>query len=102
MGYPLVIFQYYWYIWVDKTNVVKNSHQCPKCGSADIVVESKKSSISYNNYVTVKQNWAKFIMMSRYICLSCGYTEEWVDKVEDLIKIEKKLKKENKDYDGFV
>lgn len=82
---------------------MKNTRQCPKCGSADIVVESKQTSkMSYNNYVTVKENWAKFIMMSRYICLTCGYTEEWIDKPEDLEKIEKKLKKENKDYDGFV
>ena len=58
--------------------------------------------MSYNNYVTVKQNWAKFIMMSRYICLHCGYTEEWIDDPDDLAKIEQKLKKNNKDYDGFV
>lgn len=81
---------------------MKNNHQCPKCRSADIVKENKKSSISYNNYVTVKENWAKFIMMTRYICLHCGYTEEWINDLEDLKKIEKKLKKDNKDYDGFV
>ena len=81
---------------------MKNTSKCPKCGSGDIVKEDRKNSISYNNFITVKQNWAKFIFMTRYICLHCGYTEEWVDSVEDLEKIEKKLKKDNKDYEGFV
>ena len=81
---------------------MKHNHKCPKCGSADIVTENKKTSISYNNYVTVKQNWAKFIMLVRYICLHCGYTEEWIEDAEDLNKIEEKLKKDNKDYEGFV
>ena len=40
--------------------------------------------------------------MTRYICLRCGYTEEWIDDLVDLNKIEEKLKNKNKDYDGFV
>ena len=81
---------------------MKNTHQCPKCGSANIVKEDRNNSMSYNNYITVKHNWAKFVLMARYICLHCGYTEEWVDNVDDLEKIEQKLKKDNKDYEGFV
>ena len=57
--------------------------------------------MSYNNWVTVKQNWAKFIQLTRYICLDCGYTEEWVKDSEDLAKIEKELRK-NDNYDDFV
>lgn len=81
---------------------MKNSNQCIKCNSRDIVKENRSTSISYNNYVTVKKNWAKFILMTRYICLRCGYTEEWIDDLVDLNKIEEKLKNKNKDYDGFV
>ena len=80
---------------------MKNTGVCPKCQSYHIVEESKKTSMSYNNYVTVKQNWAKFIFLVRYICLDCGYTEEWVKDLKDLKKIEKKLLKSD-DYDEFV
>lgn len=80
---------------------MKFSNKCPKCESPDIVKESKQTNMHYNNYVSVKKNWASFISLTRYICLHCGYTEEWVDDPQDLEKIEKKLKKD-KDYDGFV
>jgi ssDNA-binding Zn-finger/Zn-ribbon topoisomerase 1 len=81
---------------------MKLTHQCPKCQSADIVKEDKKNNAFYTNYVFVKKNWASYINLTRYICLHCGYTEEWVDDPSDLDKIEKKYKKQNKDYDGFV
>ena len=81
---------------------MKFTHKCPKCESADIVKESKKNNPYYTNYVYVKKNWATYITLARYICLRCGYTEEWVDTQEELDKIEKKLKDKNKDYDGFV
>ena len=81
---------------------MKFSNQCPKCESSNLVKESKKSNPYYTNYVYVKKNWASYISLTRYICLHCGYTEEWVDKPDELEKIEKKLKKDNKNYDGFV
>ena len=81
---------------------MKFDHQCPKCKSQDIVKEDKKSNPYYfNNYVYVKKNWASYIPLTRYICLYCGYTEEWVDEAVDLDKIAKKYKKKD-DYDGFV
>ena len=81
---------------------MKLTNQCPKCNSPDIVKESKENNQFYANYVYVKKNWATYITLSRYICLHCGYTEEWVDSPEELDKIEKKYKTKNDDYDGFV
>ncbi len=80
---------------------MKNTGICPKCQSHHIVEESRKTSSYYNNWVTVKQNWAKFISLVRYICVDCGFTEEWVKEIEDLDKIEKKLKRSD-DFDEFV
>lgn len=31
------------------------------------------------------------ILVHRYVCCSCGYSEEWIDK-EDIPKLEKKYK----------
>ena len=41
------------------------------------------------------------VPLERYICLHCGYSEEWVENIKDLNKIEDKLKRDE-GYDGFV
>ena len=51
---------------------MKRTDRCPKCGSADIAVVPPGR---YNS-IPVGFGGAK---LERYICLSCGFTEEWVE-----------------------
>ena len=51
---------------------MKKTGRCPKCGAAYIAVVPPGR---YNS-IPVGFGGAK---LERYICLSCGFTEEWVE-----------------------
>lgn len=67
---------------------MKNTNICPKCNSKDIVrISGKAGAYGSGNYVQVG---LKTYGVHRYLCCSCGYSEEWVDK-EDLPQIKEKF-----------
>lgn len=51
---------------------MKTTGRCPKCGSADLlaVEPGLYNSFSIGFFVNAK--------IQRYVCRSCGYTEEWI------------------------
>ena len=51
---------------------------CPKCGSRDIVRINGYTE-SYGAGNNIKIGLLSRINVNRYICCSCGYTEEWID-----------------------
>ena len=51
---------------------MKKTGLCPKCGAADIAVVPP----GRYNIIPMGFGGAK---LERYICLSCGFTEEWVE-----------------------
>ena len=51
---------------------MKKTGRCPKCGAADIAVVPP----GRYNIIPMGFGGAK---LERYICLSCGFTEEWVE-----------------------
>lgn len=51
---------------------MKKTGRCPKCGAVDIAVVPPGR---YNS-IPVGFSGAK---LERHICLSCGFTEEWVE-----------------------
>ncbi len=56
---------------------MKNTFQCPKCDSVDVIrIQGQR----YNqNQIISLSKWATVnAVLDRYICTSCGYTEEWV------------------------
>ena len=62
---------------------MKNSGKCPKCGGSDIVfiVNDGHPDASHgNNIQTGLTILAGVINIRRYICCSCGYTEEWIEQ----------------------
>ena len=62
---------------------MKIKKACPKCQSTDIVrfdAYGVRNNINTSAFDTVNVN--------KYICCSCGFVEEWIDK-EDLAKITK-------------
>lgn len=69
---------------------MKNTHICPKCKS-DIIV---KVPDSVGDNIIVVKKFGK-VKLTRYVCCSCGFAEEWVDDKAELEKVESKWKQVN-------
>lgn len=74
---------------------MKNTNRCPKCGSGDIVrIDGHAGPYASGNNIMLGATIFSAVNVNRYICCSCGFTEEWIDR-EDLeeIKFSKKAVK---------
>lgn len=63
---------------------MKNRKICPKCNSTDIIkVPGKAGAYGVGN--NIQTGWSNFsaVLVHRYVCCACGYSEEWIDK-EDM------------------
>lgn len=79
---------------------MKNGNNCSKCGGEDIrVIQGKLPLAEHHNFTKVTP-WKK-IMITRFLCVNCGFTEEWVEKDEDLEYLTKKAKQRD-DFSKFV
>lgn len=66
---------------------MKNTKQCPKCNSIDIIrVNGSSRGYGAGNNIMVGMTILSAVNVNRYICCNCGYSEEWIDK-EDIPKI---------------
>ena len=57
---------------------MKNTHKCPKCGSMEIrrfVGEPQAQGIGNN----IRVGLLGQVIVTRYVCYSCGFSEEWVE-----------------------
>ena len=71
---------------------MKNTQTCPKCNSAEIVrVEGSAGAYGIGNNIQIGWTNLSAVLVHRYVCCSCGYSEEWIDK-DDIPKLEKKYK----------
>ncbi len=65
---------------------------CPKCGSTDIVVvPGKAGAYGVGNNIQVGLTNFSAVLVDRYVCCSCGYSEEWIEK-EDIPTLKKKYR----------
>lgn len=74
---------------------MKHTNICPKCRSTDIVrMDGYSGPYGTGNNMMVGNTIFSAVNVNRYICLSCGFTEEWID-TEDMDKVRnsKKVKK---------
>ncbi len=60
---------------------VKNTNICPKCQSK-VIVRIPGSVQGDGNFI--QAGWLSSIEVVRYMCGQCGYTEEWIDRPEDI------------------
>ncbi len=80
---------------------MKNSSTCVKCDSIDVVMIPGGSFWKgYSNAFNITQ--FKSIVVSRYVCVNCGYSEEWIDAEKDLRLIEKHFNKSGSISNDFV
>jgi ribosomal protein S27AE len=71
---------------------MKNTKRCPKCEGANIVrIEGYVGAYGTGNNVMVGSSIFSAVKVNRYVCCSCGFTEEWID-TEELEKVEKSKK----------
>ena len=69
---------------------MKNRKICPKCNSTDIIkVPGKAGAYGVGN--NIHTGWSNFsaVLVHRYVCCACGYSEEWIDK-EDISRLKEK------------
>jgi len=66
---------------------MKNSNKCPKCESGQIARVEYFGGWSKNIPTGLISGNVKVI---RYVCVSCGFSEEWIDSPSDLQKLVKK------------
>jgi len=71
---------------------MKNTRMCPKCGSSDIVVvDGYAGAYGTGNNIMTGMSIFSAVNVNRYICCSCGFTEEWIDK-GDIEKVKESKK----------
>jgi predicted nucleic-acid-binding Zn-ribbon protein len=74
---------------------MRNSKKCPKCQSREIIrIPGNPRPAGVGN--NVKFSFWDFagIPVTRYLCGSCGYIEQWIDEAKEIDEI--------KDYYGIV
>ena len=60
---------------------------CPKCGSNEIyVIDGYTGPYGSGNNVMIGATVFSAVKVNRYICCTCGFTAEWINR-EDLPKV---------------
>lgn len=70
---------------------MKNSGKCPKCCSTNIarIPDNPYRHASGNNIYTTTATLVGKIPVIRYVCCECGYVENWVERANELQRIER-------------
>jgi predicted RNA-binding Zn-ribbon protein involved in translation (DUF1610 family) len=70
---------------------MRNSETCPKCTSSDIVrIPGMLGAYGAGNNIVVGMTIFSAVKVTRYLCASCGFTEEWIDSAADIRRIKSK------------
>lgn len=73
---------------------MKQSGICPKCGGREILtIPGWVEASGSGNNIPVGWTNLSAVKVNRYLCCSCGYSEEWIDKA-DIPALVAKYKKE--------
>ena len=74
---------------------MKLTNTCPKCGSSDIIrFDGYTGAYGTGNNIMTGATIFSTVNVNRYVCCTCGYSEEWID-TEDIekLKASKKAKR---------
>ncbi|MGL5351905.1 MAG: hypothetical protein ACRDA5_01120 [Clostridium sp.] len=73
---------------------MKNRSDCPKCNSNDIIrIPGKNGAYGVGN--NIPAGFLSVILVTRYLCGNCGYSEEWIDNKHDIEKLRNKFGNNN-------
>ncbi len=72
---------------------MKNANVCPKCQAKDILrIPGWAGAYGSGNNIPVKTfalSASAYALVARYVCCSCGYSEEWIEK-DDIERLKTK------------
>ncbi len=69
---------------------MKYTHTCPKCGTSDVLlVPGNAGAYGMGNNIQTGLTNLSAVLVNRYVCCACGYSEEWIDEA-DIPKLKKK------------
>ncbi len=65
---------------------MKLTNQCPKCESQQLIkIPGNHTRImEATNRVQLR---VESVYVTRYVCGSCGFSEEWIDSADDIAKL---------------
>lgn len=59
---------------------MKKTRKCPKCGGSDIIfVPGSAGAYGNGNNIMKGLKIKSAVPVDRYICTTCGFSEEWID-----------------------
>ncbi|MEM7367528.1 MAG: hypothetical protein AAF587_02935 [Bacteroidota bacterium] len=68
---------------------MKNSTTCPKCSGTKILrIPGRVLSDGAGNFISA--GIFRYARVDRYVCESCGYSEEWIATKDDIEKLKNK------------
>lgn len=71
---------------------MKKTCVCQKCNSTEILrIEGSSGAYGAGNNIQVGLTNFSAVLVHRYVCCNCGYSEEWIDR-EDIKRLEKKYR----------
>ena len=80
---------------------MKYMKRCPKCGSGDIlVVDGYAGAYGVGNNIMVGMTIFSAVPVDRYVCGSCGYSEEWI-RMEHMDKV-REYKRTHRDKGNYL
>jgi predicted RNA-binding Zn-ribbon protein involved in translation (DUF1610 family) len=70
---------------------MKNTKTCPKCGGTAILrIEGPVGAYGSGNNISAGWTIFSAVPVTRYLCATCGFSEEWIDSTDDLATLRKK------------
>jgi hypothetical protein len=70
---------------------MKYLKSCTKCQSVDIVrIPGELGNYGAGNTIRVGWTYFHVVKVTRYLCASCGFIEEWIDAAADVAKVKTK------------
>jgi predicted nucleic-acid-binding Zn-ribbon protein len=70
---------------------MQKSKTCPKCKNTEIIsIPGEVRAFGAGNNISVGASIFSAVKVTRYLCASCGFSEEWIESADDIAKIKKK------------
>lgn len=70
---------------------MQNSKTCSKCQNTEIIrIPGEVRAFGAGNNISVGATIFGAVKVTRYLCASCGFSEEWIGSADDIAKIRKK------------
>jgi predicted nucleic-acid-binding Zn-ribbon protein len=72
---------------------MKNTGQCPKCESKELLrIEGQAGAHGAGNNIPVGWTIFSSVKVTRFLCTSCGFSEEWIESRDDIAKLVEKFR----------